>query len=142
MNEQAILWFLGQLIVIIGSGVIAYINVILKLNDHSTMASNRHYTLDARVVKLETLLTMFGKKAANILHSPHTPELDTLLEKYVKRHYELTYEEWKRLKQLCEEVIKEPHIKGDKVVFAAFLAAVADHKLDGSKYYVDEQNKL
>lgn len=130
MELSVLLWILGGVFICIGFGVTAWVKIIQNQNSHSEHALVRHNGLETRVVKIETILTMFGKRAATILHSPHTPELDTLLEIYVDRHYELSHAQWKRLKELCEEVIKEPHIKGDKVVFASFLSALADHKLE------------
>jgi hypothetical protein len=139
LSEQVILWFLGEAIVLAGIIVAAYIKLLEGQNRHAANAVQRHNDLDNRVVKLETLINLFGKKAATHLHSPHTPELDVLLDAYIDRHYELSREQWQRLRELCDEVTNDKANKGDKVVFAAFLAAVADHKLELPGYENETQ---
>lgn len=39
------------------------------------------FSLSNRILRLEVVLTAINKRAADILHSPHTPQLDVLLEK-------------------------------------------------------------
>lgn len=43
-----------------------------------------------------------GKKSVRTLHSPHTPELDALLEKY--EHEQITYDEVQKLIAILEHV--------------------------------------
>src|ERR1700722_13617481 len=59
-------------------------------------------SLVQRITKIETTLDLIGISAAKLLHSPHTPELDELLEKYVSQTYDLTMPEWKRLVVLAK----------------------------------------
>lgn len=65
MSTEVILWILGQAIFILGVGIGAYVSIV------------------QRVAKLEVIMALVGTKAAKILHSPHTPELDALIEKLI-----------------------------------------------------------
>jgi hypothetical protein len=115
MNETVFLWILG--------GYAAAIAWLVLSNMQS------HTEINTRLVKVEVVLTMFGEKAAKILHSPHTPELDSLLEHYWDNHYDLSNGEWVRLREICEEVENDPIQPGDKRALAAFVACLAYHKL-------------
>lgn len=85
--------------------------------------------MSGRVIRLETILSMAGEKAARILHSPHTPELDLLLEHYWDRHYELSDGEWKRLAEICGEIEGNAEADPEKRALAAGLGLLAAHKL-------------
>lgn len=82
-----------------------------------------------RVTRLETILSMAGEKAARILHSPHTPELDRLLEHYWDHHYDLSTAEWKRLAEICGEIERNMGEDPEKRALAAGLGLLAAHKL-------------
>ena len=74
MNEQFATWLLaiaGWLSLLAGL-VVSYVALV------------------QRITRLETFFEVLGKKAANILHSPHTPELDFFIEKYVTDKMMLT----------------------------------------------------
>lgn len=90
-----------------------------------------------RVATLEARWEMVNKQAAEILHSPHTPELDILLEKLVRtyedRHYELSTVEWSSLQSYCQgikEDVTEP--KGTRLL-AGMIYSLCCHKLMVSK---------
>lgn len=53
-----------------------------------------------------------GKKSVRVLHSPHTPDLDALLDKY--EHEEITYEEVIKLVSMLEEIEQNPRSRLDK----------------------------
>lgn len=65
MNTDVTLFIAGQAVVILGIGIGAYTSIV------------------QRVTKLEAIVSLLGDKAAKILHSPHTPELDALIEKHI-----------------------------------------------------------
>jgi len=87
------------------------------------------WTHGDRILKIETFLSLVGQKFASILHSPHTPELDALLEIYIARDHEMNREQWKRLMELCEHTVNDPLADKEKVVMAGFLYALCEHKL-------------
>lgn len=111
MNQETILWLIAQSAALLGAMVTAYIGVVQRLT------------------RLETTIALMGVKAARILHSPHTPDLDRLLEKYVDRDYELTYEEWTELLARCEAIENDLSNPKDQRALAAIVIAVCSHKL-------------
>lgn len=115
MNQEAILWLLGivqtVMLLAISAGV-AWLLVIVQ-----------------RLTKVETILAMFAERAAAILHSPHTPELDELLEKYCDREYELSEPEWRKLLFMTGEIDKDMTLPKEERVLAAIIHAAASHKL-------------
>ncbi len=106
-----LIWILTGIFICISAGTLAYISLV------------------QRIVKLETVLALLGEKAAKILHSPHTPELDALLEKYLDRYYELSYEEWQRLIHMCQEIEDDNKQSKECRALAAIVLAIASHKL-------------
>lgn len=90
MNQEAILWMFGivQTVICLAiTGGLAWLLIIVQ-----------------RLTKVETILALFAEKAAAILHSPHTPELDKLLEKYCDREYELSDSEWRQLMAMTFDI--------------------------------------
>lgn len=109
--EPFVFWILGSSVGILSAGVGGYINLV------------------QRVTRVEAVLALFGEKAAKILHSPHTPELDSLLEKYISRNYELSFEEWQRLLLFCETIENDKSGGTEERALAAWLSAISHHKL-------------
>ena len=64
--------------------------------------SGVYVMLAQRITRLETFFEILGKKAAQVLHSPHTPELDRYLEKYIANQMES--DDWHKLLALVEEI--------------------------------------
>jgi|SRR5580704_7591348 hypothetical protein len=97
----------------------------------STVAA--YVILVQRITRVETIISMWNTKSAEILHSPHTPELDALLEKFVKsykeKHYDLTMEEWQGLQKMtCALENDQTLAKGERML-AAMVNATCEHKL-------------
>lgn len=118
MDKDYILWLLGVLVLCFGGGLAGF----LRLND-------RIATVIERVVKMEVIISLLGETAAKVLHSPHTPELDALLEKYCDRYYELSNPEWTRLLEICTMIESNPKISKQERALAGFILAVSSHKL-------------
>jgi hypothetical protein len=90
---------LSGLAVAASGGALAFVvNVAGRL---ATVEAKLVSGLPERLTKLETVISMMGESAARALHSPHTPELDALLDKYIDNNYELSPAEWGELRQLC-----------------------------------------
>lgn len=125
MNNEVAMWIGGILI----TGAYAVggfaLKIALSAYHHIAMRSEEH---GEKIVRIETMLEIQGKTMARSLHSPHTPELDALLEKYYARNYELSYKEWERLLDLCNRAI-EDNAGTEKADYAEFLAGVCHHKL-------------
>ena len=63
------------------------------------------------------------KQMSTLLHSPHRPSLDVLLEKNTKGE-SLTEKEAERLVELLQNLIKEKDISTNEVSYATMLMAV------------------
>lgn len=110
--QTLVFWMLGTAGTLVGSGVVAYVAVV------------------QRITRLEASWELLGIKAAKILHSPDDHhQIDGLLEKYVDRHYELTFDEWRRLMEVCAEIENNKELPKGERILAAFLGAVSHHKL-------------
>lgn len=95
------------------------------------------FRLFLTVTKITMVLLTVSKQAAAVLHhSDDRYSIDHLLEKYIKRHHELSYEEWQELFTKTQMIIDDPNIaKGDRVAASLLhdLAKLANelskHKL-------------
>lgn len=108
MSTEALLtWMLITAATLVASGVGAYLRV------------------SVRVTRIETVMIMFSKNAAKVLHSPDDHlGLDELVEKYLNNHYDLTNAEWKQLELRCEEIINDPMVDKSERLAAAQLHAI------------------
>lgn len=126
MEKDVILWILGVAQVIVAAGV------AWNWKSHNKHQEN-HTEVIVRLVKLEVLWSMMNKQAAEILHSPHTPELDLLLEKLVKtyndRNYELTCKEWEQLQEMTQKLKEDENEPKGSRLLAAMVYAQCCHKL-------------
>lgn len=86
--------------------------------------------LSERIIRLETMIELFGVNAAKILHRDDDAYgVDGLLEKYIDRHYELSMKEWNLLYEAMERVTKNEKIPKSERTLAAWLSAIAVHKM-------------
>jgi hypothetical protein len=112
MTLEIALWVGGQLVFNAGALVVGYV----KLRE--------------RVVKVEVILDLIGRNAILSLHSPDDHlKLDSLVEEYVSRNYELSPEKWEKLKEICDGLIKDNAISKDETALAILGAGLATHKL-------------
>jgi hypothetical protein len=79
-----------------------------------------YVALAQRITRLETFFEVLGRKAAQVLHSPHTPELDHYLEKYISG--KMDDSDWLKLLQLVEVI--EVDLKNPKAerALAGFIS--------------------
>lgn len=125
MNQEVAMWLGGFLI--LGAYGLAGAAFKLALSAYRHIADKTESHSD-RIIRLETFAEIQGRDLARRLHSPHSPVLDRLLEKYYDRHYELSTKEWQELLEECQKAIKDN--EGDeKADFAEFLVGVCHHKL-------------
>lgn len=115
MNESLFAAVIGSVLLIV-SGAMGFI--LTKV-----------FAMDGRMIRLETTFELWGHKAAGVLHSPHTPVLDALLEKYVSRTYELSNDEWRELNRMCEQIEKDISAPKEERALAAIVSATCHHKL-------------
>lgn len=112
MNQEMLLWLLGQTLVYGSIGIGAYIKLI------------------QRVTKVETFISLLGTKAARALHSPDNHlGLDGILDEYLKHGYEMSTDSWVELHESCEIILKDKNVKQSERALAAMLSAVCEHKL-------------
>lgn len=90
-----------------------------------------------RITRIEALIETIGINAAKVLHSPHTPELDELLEKYIDRNYELSVEEWAALYKMCDAILHDLTLSKQERGLAGFVTALAEHKLGRYKHLLE-----
>ncbi len=116
MPTEITLWILGGFAAVFISALMAGLR--------------SHANLSERVTRLEAVMSLFGQKAAKILHSPHDPDgIDDLLDKYIDRCYELSFLEWQRLQSTCDRIENDRTRSKDERTLAAFLSTVCKHKL-------------
>jgi hypothetical protein len=124
MDKDVILWIFGFILTGLGmciGGMLAWA-----------------FSTSQRLTKVETIVSLLAQKAAEILHSPHTPELDAMLEKYLRtytdRGYELTRDEWDKLREMCSLLEKDESLAKGERLLAGIINAVCTHKLKLPKY--------
>lgn len=123
MDLSVILFGAGQGIAFLSAGVIAYFKLNNKVYENQTIVLGR-------IIALETSFNLMGLSAAKLLHSPTDHlNLDVLLDKYIDRHYEMSFKEWDELRIRCEKTIDDESVSKDQRVLAAILAAICCHKL-------------
>lgn len=126
MSETLLIFLIGGSYAFCFAATGGGILTMMRIYDRMALIDNES---SKRISKLEAVLSMVADKAANILHSPHTPELDSLLEKYGKQNYSLTCEEWSRLIGLTDEIETDLSVPKPERVLAGFINAIARHKI-------------
>lgn len=118
MEKDVIMWLMGIFVSINTTAIVFSIGWVIKMT--------------SRMVKMETTLELLGYNSAKSLHNPHTFELDNLLEKYCKAYeekdYDLPYEDWIKLKQLCDEIIEDKSLPTGYRSAAGIVSALCKHK--------------
>lgn len=85
------LFLLGEAIILVGIGIKAYLTLLEKINKLAT-------EFVALQVEHNFVIESLGKKALRRFHSPDDHHgLDGLIDKYVYRQFELSFEEWQKL---------------------------------------------
>lgn len=125
--EPLILWILGTGVSVLSAGVVAYVALVQRITKLEAMV---HEDLEGRVIKMEALFELLGEKAAKLLHSPDDHHgIDELLDKYMDRNYELSFDEWQKLLSICGTIENNKELSKGERVLAAFLGMVSSHKL-------------
>ncbi len=116
MPNEVLLWLLGGFATAFVAALVAGLKSYANLSE--------------RVTRLEAVMSLFGQKAAKILHNDDDAHgMDSLLDKYLDRHYELCYDEWQELLAKCALIENDKSkAKGERTL-AAFLGAICSHKL-------------
>jgi len=106
MNETVSLWIVGEFLVLAGIIIGCYVS------------------LTNRLTRLETINEITGHKAAEILHSSITPDLDKLIEKYNHPKATLTVaEKADLLARLHAIVADETLSKGERMLAATIITS-------------------
>lgn len=123
MSNDTILWVVGQALLLIAAGITAYFNLFNRVSENYTKLSER-------LIRLETTMDVIGQNAAKLLHSPHDPwGMDAILDKYIDRNYELSWDEWEEVLKQCNQVMADKSVDKFYRFLAGQLAAVCHHKL-------------
>lgn len=123
MSEPVLLWILGVFVTLAIADVVAYVSLKDKISEFNIL-------LVQRVSKVEAFVDLIGEKSAKILHQDDdTFQMDTLLDKYLDRHYELSSAEWTQLMKRCDELEADKTLSMGARLAAAQLNAVCHHKL-------------
>ncbi len=126
------IWLLGQSVVMLGIGVGAYIRMTERV---TKLEATVHTDLHDRVVALEAVLELLGKRAAKLLHSPHDPwGIDVFLDHYIANDYDLPDTEWESLSKKLKEVQQLGNTDAKVLAMlvetlAGFAQALAKHKM-------------
>lgn len=116
MDKEVIIWLFG----ILGAW-----NVGITL----ALAAMRSEQIKVRVA-VDIFIEGLGEKIAKALHSPDDHlGLDSLLDRYIDRSYELSKEEWQELHNRCREILNDHGVTKNERGLAGILAAVCEHKL-------------
>jgi hypothetical protein len=118
MNQEAILWIFGILITVVTAVLGKLCTAVIDLK--------------VRTVRIETTFSLYNEKAANILHSPHTPELDSALEQLLKCYNEnrdMTQDQWANLLRLVEQIENDREIAKGERMLAAMVSTTCRVKL-------------
>ena len=90
-------------------------------------------------VQFQTLVNMLGNKFARILHSPHTPELDILLEKVYEGKTFLTKEEYDLLLKILNDI--ENNVGAERAKEERTIAALLETMLKQDVKYEAYRNE-
>jgi hypothetical protein len=123
MDKDVLLWIFGCGVGIIGTllGIIwkSLSNQVCELQKKEDSISNRITALET---KIEIFWRALSEKAASVLHSPHTPKLDMLLERY--NNSLLTNEELKELITMLNEIERSEEDKATKLAAVILLLTI------------------
>lgn len=112
MNETVLIWIFGAIFTLI-AGLFIFC-----------------FQINNRLVRIETMLEVYGKKVARQLHSPTNHHgLDGYLDKYIDNNYDMSQKEWEELQKKCDELIRNAHASDMEKGQAAFISALCTHKL-------------
>lgn len=116
MSETLLIWLFG----ILGVWNVAHSLAIGKLMLAQVRTS----------IAMNLFIDTLGEKLAKVLHADDDHlNLDALLEKYLNRHYELSYDEWTLLKDRCNQIMNNKGVSQLERSLAGMLAGVCEHKL-------------
>lgn len=129
MNQEATLWIFGTIITL-GSGYLVGLTAFIVKNIFDIKDSINES--DKRIVRIETTFSLYNEKAANILHSPHTPELDSALGQLLKCYNEnrdMTQDQWANLLHLVEQIENDRDVAKGERMLAAMVSTTCRVKL-------------
>jgi len=113
MSQEVIAAILGSAIVLLG-GAVGFI-------------LSKIFSMDGRLIKIETLFEMWSKTTAIANHSPHTEKYDAMAKKYYTDG--LSVLEWEEFVILCLEIEKDETNSSEKRAQCWWLRCFAATKL-------------
>lgn len=125
------MWMVGQGLVLAGVIVGVYVALVQRISRLERAGEDiSPVEIAQRVSKLEAVLDTFGKDMARRLHrDDDLYGADKLLDTYIERSYEMTWDQWHELEKVCEKVLANPARTHFEEIGFRFLKALAKHKL-------------
>lgn len=116
LTENAAFWLFGGY----ATAIALLAAAILKIRDQQTKNQ----------VAIDLFIDSLGDKLARALHADDDHlKIDSLLDKYIDRNYEMDFEEWQELRTRCEHILINPSVTQVERSLAGMLSAVCTHKL-------------
>lgn len=113
IDKDYILWILGTGTTVLLAVSVGMVKAMKDMSDR----------LKAVETKIEPFWNLIGDKMSKILHSPHTPVLDRLLEKYDART--ITVDETRRLAEMLIDIEQDrDESKADRLAACLFLMSM------------------
>jgi len=110
MDREVGLWLMTTLLSIttlVGGGFIRWFwNHLDRLTERIDGPDGLSQRVTATETTIRVFLHILGDKAASLIHSPHTPQLDLLLEEYQEGH--MPREKLRRLYTMLDDMVHEP----------------------------------
>lgn len=114
--------FLPLLVAIIGA-ISAIVTAYVKTKGIAVSVKTTNERITVLETKMELFWDLLKKNIAKVLHSPHTPELDALLDKLVNKKKAMAQEEMHELKKYLEDALIVSK-KEDALAIAILLTTV------------------
>jgi len=125
MDKVVVMWGIGLFLTFIVAPTIAFL--LSKSFSHG----DRLTKIETDIGWIRDSFQTMGKKAVRVLHSPHTPELDDLLEKYEAEN--LAWHEVNKLYSMLEDILNDPTSAKDMKNAAGILLASVSLRYKGGE---------
>ena len=131
MSETIAIWLgavaaWGSLLLVIIGAYALLVQRIAILETNSITNDTRQFN-ERRLAKLETLVEVWTLKAAKIMHSPHTPEIDSYLEKMIAKT--MRKSDWESLMRISREIEDDKSKPKEERALAAAFEIVSREEL-------------
>lgn len=125
------LFLIGQAIGLIAAGVIAHITLLRIIARNAERDADERARISRDVARIDGFLDGLGVEFAKALHRDDDKYgLDKLLDEYVRRHHELSVDEWLQLHDTTKKIIERSDLTDLERITSIFLKEFAIHKAE------------